>query len=91
MSNIKFNDVVYCVGNSNMPLAFEVVALSETQALCQPILERKHNPKDKPSQYWMDQKSLSLNLSSVITLCSFNHDEQIASTVAEFTRVHHAW
>ena len=88
---IKFNDLVYCVSNNNTPLAFEVIALSETQALCQPIFEYKNKPEERPTQHWLEQKDLSLNLSCVIALCGFRHDERIASSVAEFTRVHHAW
>ena len=93
MSNnpIKFNDIVYCVSTNNLPLAFQVIALSETQALCQPIFEYKNKPEERPTQHWLVQKDLSLNLSCVIALCGFRHDERIASAVAEFTRVHHAW
>ena len=39
MNNIKFKDIVYCVGNNNTPLAFKVIALSESQALCRPVVE----------------------------------------------------
>ena len=88
MNNIKFKDIVYCVGNNNTPLAFEVVALSETQALCRPVVI---SPEVQKLLHWEDLDKLSLNLSCVITLCSFNHDEQIASVVAEFTRVSNAW
>ena len=88
MSNIKFKDIVYSVGSNNTPLAFEVIALSETQALCRPVVE---SPDLQKLVHWQDLNKLSLNLSSVITLCSFNHDEQIASIVTEFTRVYHAW
>jgi len=88
MSTIKFNDIVYCVGNNNTPLAFKVIALSESQALCRPVVENLDLQK---LVHWEDLNKLSLNLSCVITLCSFNHDEQIASVVSEFTRVVNAW
>jgi len=88
MSDIKFNDIVYSVSGNNTPLAFKVIALSETQALCQPIVE---NIEVQKLSHWQDLDKLSLNLSCVITLCSFNHDEHIASVVAQFTRAHHAW
>ena len=88
MNKIKFNDIVYSVGNNNTPLAFKVIALSETQALCQPVID---NLEIQKLSYWQDLDKLSLNLSCVITLCSFNHDEHIAAVVAEFTRVTHAW
>ena len=88
MSYIKFNDIVYCVGSNNTPLAFKVIALSESQALCRPVVE---NLKLQEQVHWQDLDKLSLNLSCVITLCSFNHDEQIASVVAQFTRVANAW
>ena len=32
---IKFNDIVYCVSQINTPIAYQVIALSESQALCQ--------------------------------------------------------
>jgi len=88
MSDIKFNDIVYCVGGNNTPLAFKVIALSESQALCRPVVESVELQK---LVHWQDLDKLSLNLSCVITLCSFKHDEQIAAVTAEFTRVHHAW
>lgn len=86
--NIKFNDLVYCVSDNNTPMAFEVIALSETQALCRPVVS---NPELQKLSHWQDLNKLSLNLSCVITLCSFNHDARIALVVEEFTRVHHAW
>jgi len=90
MSNnpIKFNDIVYSVSLINTPIAYQVIALSESQALCRPVV------KDLDLQkltHWEDLNKLSLNLSSVITLCSFNHDARIALVVEEFTRVSHAW
>jgi len=88
MSTIKFNDIVYRVSDNNMPMAFKVIALSESQALCHPVVE---NPEVQKLSHWEDLNKLSLNLSSVITLCSFNHDARIALVVNEFTRVHHAW
>ena len=68
MSYIKFNDIVYCVGVNNTPLAFKVIALSESQALCRPVVE---NTKLQEQVHWQDLDKLSLNLSCVITLCSF--------------------
>ena len=90
MSNnpIKFNDIVYCVSQINTPIAYQVIALSETQALCRPVVK---NPELQKLTHWEDLNKLSLNLSSVITLCSFNHDARIALVVEEFTRVSHAW
>ena len=85
---IKFNDIVYCVSQINTPIAYQVIALSETQALCRPVV------KDLDLQklvHWEDLDKLSLNLSTTITLCSFNHDARIALVVEEFTRVSHAW
>jgi len=85
---IKFNDIVYSVSQINTPIAYQVIALSESQALCRPVV------KDLDLQkltHWEDLNKLSLNLSSVITLCSFNHDARIALVVEEFTRVYHAW
>ena len=85
MSNnpIKFNDIVYSVSLINTPIAYQVIALSESQALCRPVV------KDLDLQkltHWEDLNKLSLNLSSVFTLCSFNHDARIALVVEEFTR-----
>ena len=88
MSYIKFNDIVYCVSQINTPIAYQVIALSETQALCRPVVKDANLQK---LVHWENLDKLSLNLSTTITLCSFRHDERIASTVAEFTRVANAW
>jgi hypothetical protein len=85
---IKFNDIVYCVSQINTPIAYQVIALSESQALCRPVVKDINLQK---LVHWEDLDKLSLNLSCVIALCGFRHDERIASSVAEFTRVHHAW
>jgi hypothetical protein len=88
MSDIKFNDIVYSVSGNNTPMAFKVIALSETQALCKPVVE---NPELQKLVHWQDLDCLISDLSLVITLCGFKHDELITSHVAEFTRVHYAW